>query len=39
MLLPDDEWLARTLTKHATGLAQTVRQIASDEEAGILRLL
>lgn len=39
VLLPDDEYLQRTLTKYATGLAQSVRLMAEDDAAGRLRLL
>lgn len=37
--LEDDEWAARTLAKHATGLAQSVRLLTEDVESGVLRLL
>lgn len=39
VLLPDDEWRDRTLTRYVTGLTQTVRTLADDEAAGRLRLL
>lgn len=37
--LEDDEWLARTLAKYVTGLAQVTRTLENDERSGQLRLL
>lgn len=39
VLLRDDEFRDRTITKYATGLAQLVRQLEQDERSGQLRLL
>lgn len=36
--LADDEWLQRTLTKHVTAVAATVRSMEDDERRGAMRL-